>query len=140
MGFEPQIRKILGQVRPDRQLLMWSATWPEEVRGLANDFFGESKNDYIHLNIGSTKLQANENITQCIEVISQGEKNNCLLDLLRGIRTEFEGTTQPRILIFAMTKREVDFLVKLVCREGFRAVGIHGDKTQRMRDAVSQNS
>merc|ERR1712167_221408 len=31
MGFEPQIRMILGQVRPDRQMLMWSATWPKEV-------------------------------------------------------------------------------------------------------------
>lgn len=29
MGFEPQIRKIIGQIRPDRQVLMWSATWPK---------------------------------------------------------------------------------------------------------------
>lgn len=40
MGFEPQIRKILGQIRPDRQILMWSATWPKEVRQLAEDFLG----------------------------------------------------------------------------------------------------
>lgn len=33
MGFEPQIRKILEQIRPDRQTLMWSATWPKEVKG-----------------------------------------------------------------------------------------------------------
>src|SRR6185369_12868552 len=32
MGFEPQIRAILSQIRPDRQTLMWSATWPKEVR------------------------------------------------------------------------------------------------------------
>lgn len=38
MGFEPQIRKILSQIRPDRQTLMWSATWPKEVRRLAEDF------------------------------------------------------------------------------------------------------
>lgn len=38
MGFEPQIRKIVGQIRPDRQTLMWSATWPKEVEGLARDF------------------------------------------------------------------------------------------------------
>ena len=31
MGFEPQIRKIVEQIRPDRQTLMWSATWPKEV-------------------------------------------------------------------------------------------------------------
>ena len=34
MGFEPQIRKIIDQIRPDRQMLMWSATWPKEVRGI----------------------------------------------------------------------------------------------------------
>lgn len=38
MGFEPQIRSIVSQIRPDRQTLMWSATWPKEVQGLARDF------------------------------------------------------------------------------------------------------
>jgi len=33
MGFEPQIRKIVDLIRPDRQTLMWSATWPKEVKG-----------------------------------------------------------------------------------------------------------
>ena len=33
MGFEPQIRKIVDQIRPDRQTLMWNATWPKEVQG-----------------------------------------------------------------------------------------------------------
>ena len=51
MGFEPQIRQILEQVRPDRQMMMWSATWPKEVRDLAKDFFGKGK-PLIHMNIG----------------------------------------------------------------------------------------
>lgn len=38
MGFEPQIRKIIGQIRPDRQVLMWSATWPKQVQALAEEF------------------------------------------------------------------------------------------------------
>jgi ATP-dependent RNA helicase DDX5/DBP2 len=36
MGFEPQIRKIVSQIRPDRQTLMFSATWPKDVQNLAN--------------------------------------------------------------------------------------------------------
>jgi ATP-dependent RNA helicase DDX5/DBP2 len=36
MGFEPQIRKIIGQIRPDRQTLMFSATWPKDVQRLAS--------------------------------------------------------------------------------------------------------
>ncbi len=39
MGFEPQIRKIVGQIRPDRQTLMFSATWPKDVQKLANVCF-----------------------------------------------------------------------------------------------------
>lgn len=38
MGFEPQIRTIVSQVRPDRQTLLWSATWPKDVQILARDF------------------------------------------------------------------------------------------------------
>ena len=37
MGFEPQVRKVISQSRPDRQTLMWSATWPDEVKRLARD-------------------------------------------------------------------------------------------------------
>lgn len=36
MGFEPQIRKIVSQIRPERQTLMFSATWPKDVQKLAN--------------------------------------------------------------------------------------------------------
>ena len=45
MGFEPQIRKIIEQIRPDRQVLMWSATWPRQVQALAEEFLV----DYIQV-------------------------------------------------------------------------------------------
>lgn len=38
MGFEPQIKQILSQVNPGRQLSMFSATWPKEIQRLANSF------------------------------------------------------------------------------------------------------
>ena len=77
MGFEPQIRKIIEQIRPDRQVLMWSATWPKEVRLVFQTlfivakvifvfFFSDWKNftfsnlltDYMHINIGSQEIHA----------------------------------------------------------------------------------
>ncbi|KAH9636426.1 hypothetical protein HF086_013480 [Spodoptera exigua] len=64
MGFEPQIRKIIEQIRPDRQVLMWSATWPKEVQNLAEEFL----HDYIQINIGSLSLSANHNILQIVDV------------------------------------------------------------------------
>ena len=70
MGFEPQIRKILSQIRPDRQTLMWSATWPKEVKQLAEDFLGH----YIQINIGSLELSANHNIHQVVQVCDENDK------------------------------------------------------------------
>ena len=60
-------------------MLMWSATWPSEVKGLARDFFsqrskGGSGDDYVHVNIGSTELSANHNITQIVDVVQKSEK------------------------------------------------------------------
>src|SRR6195952_3507949 len=60
MGFEPQIRKIVSQIRPDRQTLMFSATWPKDVQRLAMDFL----HDFIQVNIGSMELTANHNVEQ----------------------------------------------------------------------------
>lgn len=60
MGFEPQIKKIMSQIRSDRQVLMFSATWPKEVKNLAEEYL----NDYIQINIGSLSLAANHNIVQ----------------------------------------------------------------------------
>ncbi|ONL94376.1 hypothetical protein ZEAMMB73_Zm00001d027951 [Zea mays] len=70
MGFEPQIRKIVAQIRPDRQTLYWSATWPREVEALARQFL---QNPYKVI-IGSPELKANHSIQQIVEVISDHEK------------------------------------------------------------------
>jgi superfamily II DNA/RNA helicase len=72
MGFEPQIRSIVSQIRPDRQTLMWSATWPKEVRKLAEDFLV----DYIQVNIGSLELSANHNILQIVDVCEEYDKDD----------------------------------------------------------------
>lgn len=49
---------------------MWSATWPKDVRKLAEDFLKE----YIQLNIGALQLSANHNILQIIDVCDENEK------------------------------------------------------------------
>lgn len=58
------------QFQPDRQVLMWSATWPKEVKSLAEDYL----NDYIQINIGSLALSAAHTIQQIIEVCEEFEK------------------------------------------------------------------
>lgn len=128
MGFEPQIRKIIEQIRPDRQVLMWSATWPKEVQALAEDFL----TDYIQINIGSLTLAANHNIRQIVEICQEHEKETKLSQLLREIATE----RCSKMIIFVETKKKVDDITKAIKREGWSAISIHGDKSQPERDYV----
>lgn len=128
MGFEPQIRKIIEQIRPDRQVLMWSATWPKEVQALAEDFL----NEYIQINIGSLNLAANHNIRQLVEICQEEEKEGRILNLLQEIAAD----RSNKIIVFVETKKKVEDILKSIRREGFAATSIHGDKSQPERDFV----
>lgn len=127
MGFEPQIRKIVSQIRPDRQTLMWSATWPKEVQQLARDFL---VNPY-QVTVGSLEITANKNIRQIVEVTSDYEKYGRLTHYLRN-----ELDRDSKILIFVETKKGCDQLTRSLRAEGFPARAIHGDKSQADRDFV----
>lgn len=72
MGFEPQIRKTLIDIRPDRQTVMTSATWPEGVRRLAQSYM----KDPIQVFIGTLDLAACHSVTQVIELIDDEEKHS----------------------------------------------------------------
>ncbi|OLN82720.1 ATP-dependent RNA helicase dbp2 [Colletotrichum chlorophyti] len=128
MGFEPQIRKIIGQIRPDRQTLMWSATWPKEVRALASDFL----TDFIQVNIGSMDLAANHRITQIVEVVSESEKRDRMIKHLEKVMDNKEN----KVLIFVGTKRVADEITRFLRQDGWPALSIHGDKQQNERDWV----
>ncbi|KAI9659902.1 MAG: ATP-dependent RNA helicase dbp2 [Bathelium mastoideum] len=129
MGFEPQIRKIIGQIRPDRQTCMWSATWPKEVRQLAADY----QTDFIQVNIGSTDLAANHRITQIVEVVSEFEKRDRMGKHLERI---MDASKENKILIFTGTKRVADDITRFLRQDGWPALSIHGDKQQNERDWV----
>ncbi|KAL2002656.1 hypothetical protein VTN02DRAFT_6266 [Thermoascus thermophilus] len=128
MGFEPQIRKIVSQIRPDRQTCMWSATWPKEVRQLAQDFL----HDYIQVNIGSMDLSANHRITQIVEIVSDFEKRDRMIKHLERI---MDNRTN-KVLIFTGTKRIADEITRFLRQDGWPALSIHGDKQQNERDWV----
>ncbi|PWW75458.1 P-loop containing nucleoside triphosphate hydrolase protein [Tuber magnatum] len=128
MGFEPQIRKILGQIRPDRQTCMWSATWPKEVRQLASDFL----NDFIQVNIGSLELSANHNIQQIVEVINDHDKRDRLIKHLEKVMDD----KNSKCLIFTGTKRTADDITRFLRQDGWPCLAIHGDKQQTERDWV----
>lgn len=127
MGFEQQIRKICSQIRPDRQVLMWSATWPREVQRLAEDYL----HDYYQVTVGSLDLAGNKDVTQKIVVCTDQEKYNHLLRYLRENLTD-----KDRVLVFVETKKGCDMLTRSLRMDSFQARAMHGDKSQEERDWV----
>ncbi|XP_004486514.1 DEAD-box ATP-dependent RNA helicase 40 [Cicer arietinum] len=126
MGFEPQIRKIVNEIPPRRQTLMYTATWPKEVRKIAGDLLVNP----VQVNIGNVdELAANKSITQYVEVVPQMEKQRRLEQILR---SQERGS---KIIIFCSTKKLCDQLARTIGRT-FGAAAIHGDKSQGERDWV----
>ncbi|KAL4577172.1 hypothetical protein LXL04_013276 [Taraxacum kok-saghyz] len=126
MGFEPQIRKIINAIPPRRQTLMYTATWPKEVRKIAADFMVNP----VQVNIGNiNELVANKSITQHVEVLSYMEKHKRLEQILRSQKPG------SKIIIFCATKKMCDQLARNLTRP-FGAAAIHGDKNQGERDHV----
>ncbi|XP_062182674.1 DEAD-box ATP-dependent RNA helicase 14-like [Phragmites australis] len=126
MGFEPQIRKIVDEIPPSRQTLMYTATWPKEITKIAGDLL----RDPVQVNIGSIdELVANKSITQYVEVIPPMDKQRRLEQILR------EQERGSKIIIFCSTKKMCDQLSRGIGRS-FGSASIHGDKSQAERDHV----
>ena len=124
MGFEPQIRRIVEEegMSQDRQTFMFSATFPKEIQRLAADFL----HDYIFLAVGRVGSAAKD-IVQHVEYVEGPDKPTTLVRFLNTI-------TKGLILVFVETKRAADHLEDCLCRDGYPATSIHGDRSQRERE------
>ena len=106
MGFEPQMRKMVGQVRAERQTLMFTATWPKEVHALAGDML----KDRIRVNVGDSKLKVVKTVKQNVMVCDEFDKPRML-----------EKVSPPPPLFLARTCMR--FSVQ--CFSPFRCFGSH---------------
>lgn len=128
MGFEVQLRKIIDVTSKDRQTLMFSATWPKDVRELARAFMKE--HDVVE--IDSLDLKANPNIEQRLEYCPDNKKIPRVIEILK----EQEQVEQKfRALIFANMKRRVHGIHQSIRRERFNIAQIHGSLTQSARES-----
>jgi hypothetical protein len=82
--------------------------------------------------IGNPDLKANHNITQIVEVIAEYDKYPRLRDLLKEVMTQ-QGA---KVLIFCETKRGCDEITRSLRNDGWPALALHGDKSQKERDWV----
>lgn len=123
MGFLPAIKRIAAILPKERQTLCFSATLEASVVHLVKDYMKSP----VRLAFGST-LKVSENVRiQAFEVSSDRKQ-----EMLQRLLAKETG----RCLVFARTKRGTERLAKSLCREGFSAAMIHGNRSQSQRNAA----
>jgi len=125
MGFEPQIRKVMLDIRPDRQTIMTSATWPPGVRRLAQSYM---KNP-IQVCVGSLDLAATHSVKQVIELLEDDKEK------FRTIKSFVKNMSKTdKIIIFCGRKARADDLSSDLTLDGFMTQCIHGNRDQSDRE------
>ncbi|XP_014485169.1 PREDICTED: ATP-dependent RNA helicase DDX42 [Dinoponera quadriceps] len=127
MGFEPQVRSICNHVRPDRQMLLFSATFKKRVEKLARDVLM----DPVRIVQGDVG-EANTDVTQHVMMFhnNPGGKWNWLLQNL----VEFLSTGS--LLIFVTKKLNAEELANNLILKEFDVLLLHGDMDQIERNKV----
>jgi ATP-dependent RNA helicase DBP3 len=131
-GFEEPIRQIIQCTPKQRQTLMFTATWPDSVRDLANTFM-QSPVKIIVGDNPTGELRANTRIKQVVEVVDPRDKNFRLLQLLKQYQSG--ANKNDKILVFCLYKKEATRVEDFLRQKGFRVGGIHGDLSQEKRTA-----
>ncbi|XP_030754237.1 ATP-dependent RNA helicase DDX42 [Sitophilus oryzae] len=126
LGFEPQVRSVCNHVRPDRQTLLFSATFRYKIERLAKD----ALHDPIKISQGTTG-QANEDITQHALLLPTQEAKR---DWLFGKLVEL--LSAGSVLIFVTKKLDAEKVAKDLLVKEYDCLLLHGDMEQAERNKV----
>ena len=130
MGFEPQVMKLLNNIRPDRQTVLFSATFPKSMESLAKKVL--NKGSTVEVICGGRSVVGSD-ITQMVEIRSEKEKFNRLLELLGEL---YDTDEDARTLIFVERQETADRLLSDLMYKGYPCMSIHGGKDQVDRDSA----
>lgn len=121
MGFMPDLKRILALLPKQRQNLMFSATFSNEIKKLADDFL--TKPQLIEV---ARSNATNDNVTQKVYQVEQSNKEALLTQILKAADAK-------QVIVFTKTKLTASRLSRSLERAGIAADAIHGDKTQQER-------
>jgi len=129
MGFEPQIKQVLDEVPwNDRQTCMFTATWPQECKKLAETYIKEP----VQIQIGSGEITTNKNILQHVKMVdAESDKITALKEILQGL------PVGGGCLVFCNSKKKCGNVVWDLEGDkelGMTATELHGDLDQKQRD------
>lgn len=127
MGFIRDIRKIVPSLPEDRQSLLFSATMPKEIAGLAGDILSDPVR--VEVTPQATPI---ERIKQTVYHLETGEKGKLLETLL-------SDESFSRVIVFARMKHRANRIAEQLCKAGIKADAIHGNKSQNARQRALQD-
>ncbi|KAE8147410.1 Pre-mRNA-processing ATP-dependent RNA helicase prp5 [Aspergillus avenaceus] len=133
MGFEPQVMKIMANIRPDKQTVLFSATFPRNMEALARKALSKP----VEIIVGGRSVVAPE-ITQIVEVRNEDKKFVRLLEILGNLYSSDENE-DARALIFVERQESADSLLRELMRKGYPCMSIHGGKDQIDRDSTIED-
>ncbi len=121
MGFIPDVERIVATLPQLRQPLFFSATMPPEIKRLADRFLSNPKEVTV-----SPPATASATVVQGLVVVSEGEKREALLALIKSQEVK-------NALVFCNRKRDVATLHTTLKKHGINAGALHGDMSQPAR-------
>lgn len=121
LGFSEEISQILDLVPTDRRTMLFSATYTQEIRDLAERMLQDP--DYIEVTPSNT---AAESIVQKVHLVNRPDKRALLTHLITSGRW-------TRILVFVRTKHGANKLTEKLFAKGISAAALHGNKSQSFR-------
>lgn len=126
MGFAPQISAILAAVRPDRQTVLFSATFPKTVEALAR----KSLKYPVEVLVGGRSV-ASDQVKQYGELVEEEDKFLRLLQLLGEYADD-----DKKVIVFVDTQSKADSVFEQLIRCGYPSLSLHGGKEQEDRDST----
>jgi ATP-dependent RNA helicase RhlE len=121
MGFIHDIRRILKVLPSKRQNLMFSATFSDDIRKLANSIV----NNPVQVSVAPPNTTA-EKVEQRVHPVDKKDKTNLLIKLIKD-------NSWYQVLVFSRTKHGANKITKLLEKAGINAAAIHGNKSQGAR-------
>ncbi len=121
MGFMPDLKRILALLPKQRQTLLFSATFSDDIKKLAQDFL----NNPVTVET-ARRNAAGENIKQSVSMASERDKFHVLVELIRERDVK-------QVLVFTRTKLAAAHVSRQLEKSGVAADAIHGDKSQQER-------
>uniref|UniRef100_A0A452FEV2 RNA helicase n=1 Tax=Capra hircus TaxID=9925 RepID=A0A452FEV2_CAPHI len=129
LGFEHQIMKILLDVRPDRQTVMTTASWPDSTRRLAQSYLKQPMIVYV----GTLDLVAVNTVKQSIIVTTEEEKRSLIQEFLQSL------SPKDKVIVFVGRKLVADDLSSDLSIQGIPVQSLHGDREQCDRDQALED-